>query len=839
MLGSCVSQQVLAAVERPHARLVASFARLSLAGLTARPDAYAVCDAEILSRLDLGDTVRRWLSADLAKTALPTLVAARPDYLFVDLIEERFDLIETASGVVLTESADFVASGLADLPEFRDARRIPRLSEEAWRLWEAGLQQFRRTLQADLPDCRVVFIRGGWATDAQSATERFPLPERLDIMPGLTVSAADYRALHRRHVARFLEVFPDAICCDEPADTLVADPDHRWGLSPFHNRPEYYDGIAEQLVRLDGVMTPIGVSKRALIRAARQIVAGESQDGQSDIHPEWQRYLAAIAAGILEQGPESFTGLPIIAQTMFIGDYDDTARQLNMLRDRPDWTTRWEPALVESAMGNPGLSGLHPPSSGNQIRQAYVLACFEDEMRRPIGDFDQIVEFGGGFGAFCLLAHRLGFRGRYVIVDNQPVRALQRWYLIGSGIPCAVDATLDQGDGVRTVPTTMLADVLAAPGFERTAFIANWSLSETALPLRNRVFDALRRAQVDAIWVTYQKSFEVNNPAYFASKLGDYIAVYEASIRPFHAEAPESDYYRGHGCLALRRIEGRSFPAAVLNLEAAPFETAEMRDLTMDELWADMRDAIATGRPYAALRLGDGEARIIGFPRYVTPPEVADIWQTWFGRPDFQQEDIARIRSDLREACLDADVVGVPRAEADIASEFGRVKVFLPREGFVRGATPLCHAGFHLGFHREGRYQSLLGGLEKIGVIGPRDLTDVLPRLYGIGAVVWLPTPPEMKYSDLPPAEKAEQIAGQRHLTTRYPELMQTIIPHMLRESPGMVVLVGAGILGKMYCRRIKQCGGIAIDVGSMMDVWAGLKTRDNQRFPGLRPVLG
>jgi hypothetical protein len=192
----------------------------------------------------------------------------------------------------------------------------------------------------------------------------------------------------------------------------------------------------------------------------------------------------------------------------------------------------------------------------------------------------------------------------------------------------------------------------------------------------------------------------------------------------------------------------------------------------------------------------------------------------------------------LKRACLGSDVIGVPQGEADMLSEFGRVKALLPREGFVHRETPLCQAGFHLRFHRDQRYRSLLDGLPRIGIIGPRDVTRVLPALTGVPQIIWLRVPPELKYSDLPEDERAALVLANTHLTSRYAELMESELPRMLARWPGLVVLVGAGILGKSYCLRVKELGGIGIDVGSLMDVWAGLKTRDNHKFDGLRPVI-
>lgn len=588
-----------------------------------------------------------------------------------------------------------------------------------------------------------------------------------------------------------------------------------------------------------------------LLAQARRVRAGIPQAGQEHIHAEWLRLLNLLAGHILDEDLAQFTRWSTIAQTMFIGDYGDTARQLDALRARPDWTSRWEPALVESDVGGLGHSGLHAPSSGNQIRQAYTLARFEDAAGRPLNAFDRIVEFGGGFGAMCLLASRLGFRGEYIIVDNEPVRGLQRWYLLQHGLDVAsslpnLPASLPEGQqagagiSISSVATSELERALTPVDDrrQRIAFIANWSLSETPLAFRNLVFRTLRRTLVDAIWVTYQRSFGDDNARYFLGKLPEFADVYETSVRPFQPDAPAGDYYFGHACLSLTRVPGRQFPLGADGLEPAPFETAEMRQLTIDELHARIRAAITARRPLSVLRLGDGEARIIGYPKYISKALVADIWHTWFGRADFTDDQVSRVRDALKDACLGADAIGVPQAEADMQSEFGRVKALLPREGFIERETPLCHAGFHLRFHRESRYPALLEGLPRIGVIGPRDTADALKRLTGVPEVIWFEVPPEMKFSDLPDEVRTRMIATHAHLTRRYEELMEAELPRALDHWPGLVVLVGAGVLGKIYCQRIKQLGGVGLDVGSMMDVWAGLKTRDNQKFDGLRPVL-
>ncbi|KQT17777.1 hypothetical protein ASG40_17350 [Methylobacterium sp. Leaf399] len=261
--------------------------------------------------------------------------------------------------------------------------------------------------------------------------------------------------------------------------------------------------------------------------------------------------------------------------------------------------------------------------------------------------------------------------------------------------------------------------------------------------------------------------------------------------------------------------------------------------LSLDALRTRLSAAVSAGVPFSIIRLGDGEGRVMGYPEHVPSPLLADIWRTWFGHTAYREAQVAALREALREACRAADVIGVPQAEPYLGSEFGRVAALLAREGSIRPGTALCHAGFHLWFERHGWYAGLLAGLPEVGVIGPRDLTRVLPDRFGIGRVHWLPTPPEMRFADLPDAEAATLARRDAHLTTRLPELLDDGIPRLMRRYPGLVVLVGAGLPGKLYCARVKVLGGVAIDLGSMMDLWAGLKTRENPVFVDLRTPLG
>jgi hypothetical protein len=67
-----------------------------------------------------------------------------------------------------------------------------------------------------------------------------------------------------------------------------------------------------------------------------------------------------------------------------------------------------------------------------------------------------------------------------------------------------------------------------------------------------------------------------------------------------------------------------------------------------------------------------------------------------------------------------------------------------------------------------------------------------------------------------------------------YPGVFKRVMSRLNSGGFAGPVLVGAGPLGKIYCDAVKHAGGVAIDIGSIMDAWAGRMTRsymNSERF--------
>lgn len=207
------------------------------------------------------------LVADLQKTALARLVAFAPTHLIFDFIDERFDLLSTGSSLV-THSAELARSGYLARPEFRRARRAPRLSAACERLWLAGAEEFAALVRATpLRRAQLILHAARWASEQRLPDGRIAAVRDVEIISGMAGEIPAYNALLERQEAAFRDLMPPMATVEAPGQQL-ADPTHRWGLSPFHYVPEYYAEIRRQLAglgledafsdRLDAPSAPAG-----------------------------------------------------------------------------------------------------------------------------------------------------------------------------------------------------------------------------------------------------------------------------------------------------------------------------------------------------------------------------------------------------------------------------------------------------------------------------------------------------------------------------------------------------------------------------------------------------
>lgn len=232
------------------------------------------------------------------------------------------------------------------------------------------------------------------------------------------------------------------------------------------------------------------------------------------------------------------------------------------------------------------------------------------------------------------------------------------------------------------------------------------------------------------------------------------------------------------------------------------------------EVFYFLKKRIEEKTPTSLIRLGDGEGTILGYPDFVERKRVNNFFKTWYGKTDFSEEDTLLHHRLLKQAILTADIVGLPRVkQLNKSPNWAVVEKALIAYDLLSPNHVITDAAIHRYLTFSLQYRGLLKDLPFLGIVSCRDLSVALSDVFNIEDVVHYAIQGE---SNFPGSEE------QPHFPDRFEELKEQIsVP-----SKGAVFLVGAGVLGKVYCQWIKERGGIAIDVGSICDAWANIPSR-------------
>ncbi|MFE1601956.1 tetratricopeptide repeat protein [Methylobacterium sp. ID0610] len=281
--------------------------------------------------------------------------------------------------------------------------------------------------------------------------------------------------------------------------------------------------------------------------------------------------------------------------------------------------------------------------------------------------------------------------------------------------------------------------------------------------------------------------------------------------------------------------------------ERARYITDEIRRrhywMSVEEVAAAITSAIRSRRGFALVRLGDGEGT---FAR-VNPADeqrFADLydhcrrfWVTFLLGESFDPSwtGYEALTAHLMPTVEQADILGVAYwdwidYEYSIAAE-RTIPCLLNINRYVlenvRYST-LCNQDIHLQLYRTGLLAEVMREVPSATVISCLDGLDAKIReMFGIADVDLIRIPSE---------SHAPHLAHVAHRTDKphFPQVFWDLMHALARPHHGRVFLIAAGTFGKYYACVIKQHGGIALDLGSIVDGWMKLASR-----PGYGSVFG
>lgn len=279
---------------------------------------------------------------------------------------------------------------------------------------------------------------------------------------------------------------------------------------------------------------------------------------------------------------------------------------------------------------------------------------------------------------------------------------------------------------------------------------------------------------------------------------------------------------------------------------------SQPRILSTREAATRISSAVSDSRPFCFVRLGDGEGTLLRFDPSKTTDTDLDYFRSHFGE-SASVEIILAIRERLRRTLDAADLIGLRDdiwlATDNIMSlnendsdffhrfiaefplrlrerhkidEYGARRIFRLFEWareFYPASIEACSQWVGYDLAVGGFWKDFLRARESVGLIHcSPDLPAKLSRATGVCVE-----------SFIVPDKAIQRVKWAKVLPDQpphYPDAFLRICDRLNRPASGKVFLVGAGLAGKEYLKIIKDNGGVALDLGALLDAWDGRATR-------------
>lgn len=225
LIGCCVTRDAADLGRDPLPRPVHFISRTRVQSLVSTPSPIEPDDIKLDSAFQ-----RRTIVEDHRKTALDPLDGIDHP-LVIDLIDERWPLIDTGSGLV-TSTIYFRSAGLDKQPGSRPAGNDTELAEDG------PFATATRELVTRLPRQPVLVHRAFWASHDTAG----------EPVNDLKITRRNNHWLERAYAILEAALGDRALPPVEvDASLRIGDPCHRWGPGPYHYIDEYYTELSDQV----------------------------------------------------------------------------------------------------------------------------------------------------------------------------------------------------------------------------------------------------------------------------------------------------------------------------------------------------------------------------------------------------------------------------------------------------------------------------------------------------------------------------------------------------------------------------------------------------------------
>ena len=200
--------------------------------------------------------------------------------------------------------------------------------------------------------------------------------------------------------------------------------------------------------------------------------------------------------------------------------------ELKELKDDLNWKL-WKKLIKDNSIGKPIWYFLYPESTGNRIRQVYILKKFLDlNPSVQLKEIKKIIEIGGGYGSMADIFFKINKKINYTIYDMYEVNLLQYYYLSMNNHNPKLNSNKNKINLINRLDDLK-------KNKNNSLLISNWSLSEFPLRFRNKFISTIKSSQYTII--SFQKNFEkIDNYNYFLKQIKKLGSKYKTRIGKFN-----------------------------------------------------------------------------------------------------------------------------------------------------------------------------------------------------------------------------------------------------------------------------------------------------------------
>jgi len=244
-------------------------------------------------------------------------------------------------------------------------------------------------------------------------------------------------------------------------------------------------------------------------------------------------------------------------------------------------------------------------------------------------------------------------------------------------------------------------------------------------------------------------------------------------------------------------------------------------NLTTNDVYKRLSQALELELSYSLLRIGDGEAILLsGFD------DRARLNKFFIKQFGYILEDkhVEEIINNLIEAYENCSLIGIPtKLHTEKIGGYWKKASELLKEKVksIKDRVEYCSIDVHTDMLKAGCLDELLKQVDSVYYISCRDLNEGFKRKY-----------PNIKnvhsYIIAPESVYTPDYVGKKHYPEQFNEIKEWI--NSLDNLSGKLCIIGAGCIGKIYSNWFANKGAVSVDLGNVLDLWYGKITRGPQR---------